>query len=228
MPVMSTPSFRFLDLPAELRCMVYEAIEVTTRKDVLDVSRNYSTLKEDSAITMLRGALARSILATSHLVNKEASPIMARKIQIMANEPIRFLMSWRVALITRDFLFNCFDMLTEEKNASQYQTSDQAKFFRSCSSYCVMAGNQSMHKTHFFNVEFTITKTAGKFMYRSPDLTSFCRMGNDSGICFKAFFQAELSHSAYVLDFRLEPHGITLRNLTDAEWSEHMQELENL
>jgi hypothetical protein len=226
---MSTPSFRFLDLPVELRCMVYEAIEVTTRKEILDVSKTYDTLEEGSSITMLRGALERSILATSHLVNKEASPIMARKIQMMANEPVRFLVSWHVAWITRDRLRTCFNILTGEKDASQYPTSDEAKFVRSCSVYCLMAGNQSMHKTHVLNIEFTITNTAGEFMYRSPNvLTSLGRMGNDSGICFKAFFQAQFPDSACVLVSRPEPHGITLRDLTEAEWSEHMKELEDL
>jgi hypothetical protein len=229
MPVISTPSFRFLDLPVELRCMVYEAIEVTTRKEVLDVSRSYDILKEGSSITMLRGALGRSILATSHLVNKEASPIMARKIQIMANEPVRFLMSWQVAVITRDLQRTCFNMLTEGKDASQYPTSDQAKFSRSCSAYCVMAGNQSMHKTHVFNVEFTITNVAGEFVHVGLNLlTSLCRMGIDPGMCFKVFFDVGLSDSAYVLDSRPESHGITRRDITAAEWSEHMKELENL
>jgi hypothetical protein len=229
MPVMSTPSFRFLDLPAELRCMVYEAIEVTTRKEVLDVSRTYDTLEDDASITMFRGALERSILATSHLVNKEASPIMARKIQMMANEPLRFLVSWHVAWITRDRLRTCFNILTGEKDASQYPTSDEAKFVRSCSAYCLMAGNQSMHKTHAFNVEFTITNTAREFMYRRRNLiTSICRMGNDSGMCFKAFCQAVFPDRACILVSRPEPHGTALRNLTEAEWSEHMKELEDL
>jgi hypothetical protein len=209
--------------------MVYEAIEVTTRKEVLDVSRTYDTLEEGASITMFRGALERSILATSHLVNKEASPIMARKIQIMANEPVRFLMSWHVALITRDLQRTCFNMLTEEKDASQYPTSDQAKFVQSCSAYCMMAGNQSMHKTHVFNVEFTMTGPAGELIYLCEEfLTSLCRMGNDSGMCFKVFFDVTILNSAYVLDSRPEPHGITRREITDAEWSEHLKELEDL
>ena len=91
--------FRFLDLPAELRCCVYENIEIPTTWQVLDRAealvsprwnRTEAFISEsawpvppkaqvyDSRVVLIRPRtpLAIEILVTCHLINIEARPIL--------------------------------------------------------------------------------------------------------------------------------------------------------
>jgi hypothetical protein len=141
---MASEPFRFLDLPAELRCMVYEHIDNDTRLHTVEDLRwwNYtaqawSTSEITIAIPSLRGC---AILATCHAVFDEAYPILAPKLKRLHYcEPVHFivntctfqsLFSMRGALNSA-FFWETFD---EEYNVEKlhYETRD---FVSECATY---------------------------------------------------------------------------------------------
>jgi hypothetical protein len=65
---MATQPFRFLDLPPELRCIVYEQIGIRTKHHTLE-----STNAPDkySETTLVSKSLPVQILATCRLINDE-------------------------------------------------------------------------------------------------------------------------------------------------------------
>jgi hypothetical protein len=96
---MSTQPFRFLDLPTGLRCMVYEEIEITTNKHELkesqfDDDQRHVDPEQDPSMTLFRRILRVSMLATCHLIHREATPILAQKAQQLVEEPVRLSIDW--------------------------------------------------------------------------------------------------------------------------------------
>jgi hypothetical protein len=105
--------FRFLDLPTELRCCVYESIEFPTTRHVLDRTEDlinergceYSTTaghvlditEADSRATLIRPHALLEILVTCHLVNEEARPILKRKMEYCRFQPVRYLVDYSAA-----------------------------------------------------------------------------------------------------------------------------------
>jgi hypothetical protein len=98
--------FRFLDLPPELRCSVYEAIACPTTWHVLDrvqshVNERYwpiPPLKQvyDSRVTLITPHTphAIGILVTCRLIHNESRPILKRKVQDCRTRPLRYLVDW--------------------------------------------------------------------------------------------------------------------------------------
>jgi hypothetical protein len=82
---MSTEPFRFLDLPAELRLMVYEAIPNTTRRQTFEHVEDGQTL----SVTLTKRCLLVSLLATSKYIHREAKQIIGKKLRQLELEPIR-------------------------------------------------------------------------------------------------------------------------------------------
>ncbi|KAH7083073.1 hypothetical protein BKA63DRAFT_142825 [Paraphoma chrysanthemicola] len=82
-------TFRFLDLPAELRCRVYEQIHFPSPWHVLD--RTQASIEKrhwpippkaqiyDSRVTLIRPHAPVAILFTCRLVLEEARTILKRK-----------------------------------------------------------------------------------------------------------------------------------------------------
>lgn len=102
-------SFRFLDLPAELRCHVYGNIELSTTWHTLDRTQALLNKRKwpvpplaqvyDSRINLIRPhtGTAINILATCHTVYEEACPILRRKIQHAKSQPVRYLVDYSAA-----------------------------------------------------------------------------------------------------------------------------------
>jgi hypothetical protein len=111
----ATQPFRFLDLPTELRCLVYEQLDIRTRLHRLMFP--YSSVPEDKgeieaapAILVAVKSLPVAILATCRLCLKEASPILEPKLyQLQYGEPLH-LISDRLHAHT---MINVFLALTE-------------------------------------------------------------------------------------------------------------------
>ncbi|KAF2128439.1 hypothetical protein P153DRAFT_318255, partial [Dothidotthia symphoricarpi CBS 119687] len=103
----NTPAkpFRFLDLPPELRCMVYDCIHITTTKHVLtktdaELPPNIWPKSEGRAslpITLIRKSIPAAILATCRLINQEATPLLAPRLEELQREPLRFFVDFAAA-----------------------------------------------------------------------------------------------------------------------------------
>ncbi|KAH5577792.1 hypothetical protein HBI26_135410 [Parastagonospora nodorum] len=87
---MAAEYFRFMDLPAELRLMVYEFIPVTTRH--CTVYGKPPDAKSPTQVVLVTKSLSSSILLASHAIYNEASPVFAVKLETLRTEPTRFLL----------------------------------------------------------------------------------------------------------------------------------------
>jgi hypothetical protein len=98
--------FRFLDLPPELRCCVYEAIEFPTTWHVLDRVQSHVNKRHwpvppleqvyDSRVTLITPHTphAIDILVTCRLIYKESHKILKRKVENCMIQPVRYLVDW--------------------------------------------------------------------------------------------------------------------------------------
>ncbi|KAH6118354.1 hypothetical protein HBI69_097400 [Parastagonospora nodorum] len=102
---MTAEHFRFMDLPAELRLMVYEFIPVTTRHCTVHGKPFYE--KSLTQVVLVTKSLSCSILLTSDAVCNEASPVFAVKLEILRTEPTRFML--RAGAV--DFFTELLDIL---------------------------------------------------------------------------------------------------------------------
>jgi hypothetical protein len=101
--------FRFLDLPAKLRCCVYEQIEFPTLWHVLDRIDSQLDKRDwpvppkkqvsESRITLIRPHAERAIqiLLTCHLINDEARSILKRRVKHIKAQPVRYLVNYPAA-----------------------------------------------------------------------------------------------------------------------------------
>jgi hypothetical protein len=101
--------FRFLDLPTELRCCVYEQIEFPTTWHVLDRIDSRFSKRDwpippkkqifDSRINLIKPHTERAIemLLTCHLINEEARSILKRRVEHFRTQPVRYLVDYPTA-----------------------------------------------------------------------------------------------------------------------------------
>ncbi|KAI4679097.1 uncharacterized protein J4E88_006390 [Alternaria novae-zelandiae] len=189
---MSAPPFRFLDLPAELRCMVYEALDVATRKEKYNPTRKheppYVQIEQDDSwpqgngkLVMYRRALPMSILATCRLVNKEAAPIIAQKLQKMVKEPVRFRMNWKAANWVQNDPDSCLTNSPEQALAGARSSDSISRFVSTCNSYLAGVGLSRLVGTSTADVEATIASS--ELDYRSLGWSWALTCGFFEGLC---------------------------------------------
>jgi hypothetical protein len=86
-------TFRFFDLPKELRLIVYELLTVLTRHDQLSVSYRYTVKKlhrGEVNFTMVNKSVPGIfILATCRLINEEARPLLRPLVHHVIQQPPR-------------------------------------------------------------------------------------------------------------------------------------------
>ncbi|KAF2130132.1 hypothetical protein P153DRAFT_339703 [Dothidotthia symphoricarpi CBS 119687] len=118
--------FRFLDLPAELRCWVYKSIEISTTSHVLvrtqalldkrDWPAPPKAQVDESRVTLIRPRIPLEILMTCHLVNEEARPVLNRKMQHCNTQPVQYLVDYSAAwaLVGASALRSCLGETDED------------------------------------------------------------------------------------------------------------------
>jgi len=102
---MASQPFRFLDLPKELRLMVYEFIPVATRHHVLRdftfrdphtnlIVRLFTPTDPEavSTVTLVTKSLhVTGILSTCRLIHDEAKAVLAKKLDKLKSDPLRLI-----------------------------------------------------------------------------------------------------------------------------------------
>ncbi|KAH7074390.1 hypothetical protein BKA63DRAFT_312775 [Paraphoma chrysanthemicola] len=140
---MSESPFRFLDLPTELRCMIYDRIEITASRHVLTQSEagienwfpNPIDGDRGSSITFIRPRLPLAFLRACRLVKDEAGPILQHKLAKLETLPLRFLVDANAAsaLASGDTLLrDCFhtpELFTPLTGGDTSEASNIAKAF---------------------------------------------------------------------------------------------------
>jgi hypothetical protein len=90
---MDTQIFRFLDLPAELRLMVYDHltpdIHRSTWKAPTTSTTSDTSTTELSSIVTTEKVLSPAILRVCKVIHTEADPILSKELQKMMPEPFR-------------------------------------------------------------------------------------------------------------------------------------------
>jgi hypothetical protein len=107
---------RFLDLPAELRCMVYECLNVETRLYTINYSYPFDTSTPVTASIVIK-RLSTSILASCHLICAEAATTLASKLKHLRNhEPLHMML-----VTVKAHPDSCFDSFITSILGSEYQ-----------------------------------------------------------------------------------------------------------
>ncbi|KAH3953319.1 hypothetical protein HBH53_041170 [Parastagonospora nodorum] len=105
---MSFEAFRFLELPAQLRCMVYEDLKIETRRHVLKMSEalecKHWTVADGAhgSITLVRKLLAVAILATCWQVQCEVVEYLRSRLRDLKRDPVRFILGYGGAAVLSD------------------------------------------------------------------------------------------------------------------------------
>jgi hypothetical protein len=103
---MSRESFRVLDLPTELRCIIYENIGFSSKKHALTKSASGIDDKgwppapegaRESCITFIIPTLSVGTLATCRLIHHKAKPIIAHTIEALKMLSLRYIVDWAAA-----------------------------------------------------------------------------------------------------------------------------------
>ncbi|KAF2128563.1 hypothetical protein P153DRAFT_386681 [Dothidotthia symphoricarpi CBS 119687] len=91
---MKTQPFRFLDLPAELRMMVYECLSISVHHHVLDDPTQLPGYFTRSTITLVTKSIETSIFSTCRKVNAEAVPSLAHHLDKLRSVPTHFVVDF--------------------------------------------------------------------------------------------------------------------------------------
>ncbi|KAF1955826.1 hypothetical protein CC80DRAFT_505138 [Byssothecium circinans] len=142
-PGLNTQPFRFLDLPTELRLMVYQRIPITTQRTTIKQTATLGFIwpkcddgTEPSSITLVKKSTSANILRTCKFIKHEAECYIKTKLESIAKEPLRIVADFRgfQALTTSGaFLEACIYwarymmLVLEEKEKPSYTTNEEIR-----------------------------------------------------------------------------------------------------
>jgi hypothetical protein len=103
-----------LDLPPELRCMVYEYLQVTTRRHEMDLPEDeYIRGAWECRVTLVPKHLPVVILAVWHLIRNKALPYLEPKLTVLRDRNHSYIatdyMSFWPLSIAKDSLASIFN-----------------------------------------------------------------------------------------------------------------------
>ncbi|KAF2824054.1 hypothetical protein CC86DRAFT_421839 [Ophiobolus disseminans] len=87
------PAFRFLDLPIELRLMVYETIPIVTHHLTVPEPPGGGEKYPYGRITLVTKSYSTTILATCQLIHEEAKVVFQPRLGRLRRDPVRFIIA---------------------------------------------------------------------------------------------------------------------------------------
>jgi hypothetical protein len=159
----SDESFRFLDLPPELRCMVYEYLEIGVRRHTLTNTEpswcpcwKPTSDESDANIILIRPYLPVAILSTCRLINQEAAPLLDRKLRELEKIPLQFFLSYGGAYcLTQGRLLASFSASSRSVSADNNKQVED--FMARCSTFLTHTRHLPRNAISRFDVELIIT-----------------------------------------------------------------------
>jgi len=166
---MRTP-FRFLDLPPELRVMVYKSFSLVTRRHTLhqrDELADIWPVKAGQPWTMemfRKSHAGIALLTTCRIINVEATPIFQVLLSKLKEQPVRFILdlhALRTLIDSEGWLVHCFPSTSlsplEDLSGADRLPLEVRTFVRSSYSFLSKTRYQPLSATRPFDVELLIT-----------------------------------------------------------------------
>jgi hypothetical protein len=242
---MPIQPFRFLDLPADLRCMMYEEIEVATCKQGLEQSetkddQRHVDPKQGVSMTLLRATLPMSLLATCRLIRQEATPVLTRKVKELVEEPVRLSIDWSsAATIVRALRVCLIDVAMKAPGLRHLHISKEIDDI--IDSVVSAINNQKrLRPLTSTSVHVVITLTPNKEITGNPQVNKNC-LFFDSSVLYNTLSisftspNPGLDHRGFELTVQaisrqqetfFPGSHVEFRNLDDVERARHRQRLE--
>jgi hypothetical protein len=160
--------FRFLDLPLELRFIVYAQLDIVTRSHVLDKTNAQDctqwkvTDSTDPSITLTRKALPVAILATCRLIQEEATQVLTPRLRELEKEPVRFHLGYGGvnALTSQSSLLGgCFTV--DADSVQRISNTHVRDFVYRCSSYLARTRQVPRDNDHMDHIELIVNTSGG-------------------------------------------------------------------
>jgi hypothetical protein len=179
-------SFRFLDLPPELRLMVYETFEVETHRHVLErcesLEHYWPDIPEDpSTVIVIRKCVPYvNLLATSRFIDREVGPYIDRLLMMLEEQPLRFILDCRSfeELVRGGVIATWFERSprrTLDMHRFPLLPRKTQKLFKSIFSFLKQARNRPLSRTQPFDVQIVLLPDTGSghAEYVAPEV---CRL----------------------------------------------------
>ncbi|KAL5119096.1 hypothetical protein ACEQ8H_003020 [Pleosporales sp. CAS-2024a] len=238
-PNMFKP-FRFMDLPPELRLMVYEYVadDIHMKRHVL--TRDEAGLPQQawpsnldsspSSIELLRSALPMSMMRVCRQVHKEVNPIMAVKVAELKKTPLYFQVDYPALLgLTHRSGPLARNYRSHEHTLPWEATHALDVFALRCSRFINRKPEQARHDAHApASVCITITQPRSAAPIASMDALLFVgvarRFSSNKFVCDVVFAQdIARPFIAHVLSLS----SLRLKCLYTYAWNRHLQDLDD-
>lgn len=232
--------FRFLDLPPELRLMVYNYIDIQTKQHVIQRADSGLSNKEwppnksgtGSSITVFRLSLPTAIPRICRLINREAMPVLAPKIQHLSKLPLFFTVDY-LSLIALCSTSGPLALPPYPSDPPTSRSSAMLALHKRCQSFlapkpvCRFAsGSKHRESIHIIITQHYRQDLAGVTTEAVSGLRKL-RQGN-AKVVAKVVYQQSLTSWMFPMGgitIRIE-QGIKFKGLAFAEWERHLRALE--